>query len=126
MTRATAFLHQRGILHLDIKPDNILYDHNPGDPLPNFYLGDFGIARAEADAVGTNKIGTPLFMAPELAFGLAKPGPAADIWSFAMTIGEALGFWCLMNWTSWLHAGHGQRSSRSLAASSRLLKRPFG
>ncbi len=94
MAGAMAYLHAQGILHLDIKPANILFDTTPGDPEPRFYLGDFGLATAEANATGTTGRGSPLYMAPEVAFGFANAGPAADVWSFAMTIGEALGIWC--------------------------------
>ncbi|KAL2017282.1 hypothetical protein VTK56DRAFT_2351 [Thermocarpiscus australiensis] len=91
---AIEYLHEQGVLHLDIKPENILFDHNKDPSGPDFYLGDLGLAGAEAEFRGAVKIGTPFYMAPEIQLGLSKPCQASDIWSFAMTIGTALGFWC--------------------------------
>jgi serine/threonine protein kinase len=95
MAMALGYLHAKGILHLDIKPDNILVDHPPDNMsrTTNFYLGDFGLARARAEVTG-REAGTPFFMAPELYLKLNPPCEKSDIWSFAMTIGAALGFWC--------------------------------
>jgi serine/threonine protein kinase len=94
MTAAIEYLHAEKILHLDIKPENFLFDHGAGDAQPNFYLGDFGLAMAEAEVRRVRGVGTDFYMDPEIAFALSAPGVASDIWSFAMTIGEALGFWC--------------------------------
>lgn len=60
---ALTFAHQSGVIHRDIKSDNILLDENK-----NSYLGDFGIAKyleVESDLTKDNLIGTPAYLSPE-------------------------------------------------------------
>ena len=68
LARAVHYAHQRGILHRDIKPGNILVD-GKGEP----HLTDFGLARlTETESTVTRTIetlGTPSYMAPEQALG---------------------------------------------------------
>jgi serine/threonine protein kinase/tetratricopeptide (TPR) repeat protein len=68
LSRAVHYAHQRGILHRDIKPGNILIDAK-GEP----HLTDFGLARlTETESTVTRTIetlGTPSYMAPEQALG---------------------------------------------------------
>lgn len=72
--------HQRGILHRDLKPQNILIDQE-GDP----FVTDFGLARRTEDQRQLTQtgavLGTPNFMAPEQASGTADITTAADIYS---------------------------------------------
>lgn len=77
------YAHQRGFIHRDIKPSNILMrdDHHA-------YLADFGLARAlegggDLTQTGT-LLGTPEYMAPELAEGPANT--SSDIYALAVVL----------------------------------------
>ncbi|MCC6624656.1 MAG: protein kinase [Deltaproteobacteria bacterium] len=84
--RALEFAHKRGIVHRDIKPDNILVD---AEDQP--HLTDFGIAKSlQRDVPLTQPgaiIGTPAYMAPEQANSLQdRIGPATDVYSLGATL----------------------------------------
>lgn len=79
---ALSAAHDDGVLHLDIKPQNILLD-DKGRPV----LTDFGIASVtHATAPQTAALrGTVGYVAPERLAG-SEPGPAADLWSLGATL----------------------------------------
>jgi len=94
VARAVDQIHSAGMLHLDIKPSNILLDGQPGAPWDEVapMLADFGIARAGDDpaatAIGPAGVrGTPSFMAPEqIAGDRAGIGPRSDVFALGATL----------------------------------------
>ena len=75
--------HERGIVHKDVKPSNILMDSKH-----NVYLTDFGIAGMSGGEEG-NFAGSAAYMAPEQGQGLITDG-RADIYALSVTLFELL------------------------------------
>jgi serine/threonine protein kinase len=88
VARALHRVHQAGLLHLDIKPSNVLIRRD-GTPL----LADFGVVR-EIDLAATHTrtfAGTPLYAAPEQIRRLDQQlGAHTDVYALGMTLYEAL------------------------------------
>ena len=88
VARALAFAHARGVVHRDVKPQNVLLD---GDGRPK--VTDFGIAREIDLDVGVTQTGTVLgtsdYMAPEQARG-ERPSASTDVYALGAVLYELL------------------------------------
>ncbi|GHD48434.1 serine/threonine-protein kinase [Streptomyces galbus] len=75
--------HAAGILHRDVKPDNVLLGRHD-----RVVLTDFGIAHIEGETNLTDTggfVGSPEYVAPERVLG-RRPGPASDLWSLGVVL----------------------------------------
>ena len=87
VAEAVDYAHRLGVLHLDLKPANILLDE---DGVP--HVADFGLARRLEQGLAPDSdevSGTPSYMAPEQARGKSKlMSPATDIWGLGAILYE--------------------------------------
>ncbi|MDV9173495.1 serine/threonine-protein kinase [Streptomyces sp. W16] len=75
--------HAAGVLHRDVKPDNVLLGRHD-----RVVLTDFGIAQIEGETNLTDTggfVGSPEYIAPERVLG-QRPGPASDLWSLGVVL----------------------------------------
>jgi serine/threonine protein kinase len=93
VTQALTAAHDLGIVHRDVKPENIIL--SGGDNDFQVKLIDFGIAKSQVTRLGAitlvgATVGTPGYMSPEQIMGSSTVDGRADLWSLA-----AVAYWCL-------------------------------
>jgi serine/threonine-protein kinase len=88
IANAVAALHAGGVVHCDVKPDNVFVLNEPGEGgWPRVKVIDYGVARlADAPHCENTVVGTPSFMAPEQWRG--APTPKSDVYAFGCVLYE--------------------------------------
>lgn len=87
IARGLQAAHDAGVVHRDLKPDNVMIGQDD-----RVLLTDFGIARARAAESShetlAGVVGTPAYMAPEQVDGQSPIGPPADLYAFGAVLFE--------------------------------------
>ncbi len=85
VAKALHYAHEQGVLHRDVKPSNILMDRRG-----HAYLTDFGLARLAQAGESTmsmeSMLGTPHYISPEQANGIAELDGRADVYSLGVIL----------------------------------------
>jgi eukaryotic-like serine/threonine-protein kinase len=92
VARALQYAHEQGVIHRDVKPENILLTHDGSS-----MVADFGIARPQSPDPRDQQltttglvVGTPLYMSPEQAGGSDQVDARSDVYSLGCTLYEML------------------------------------
>jgi len=91
LTGAVRYMHARGIIHADIKPENVFLARQEGEPRRRniVKLLDFGLSFRSSTAADQRLGGTPPYIAPERIQGVA-PSPSCDVYSLGALLYELL------------------------------------
>jgi eukaryotic-like serine/threonine-protein kinase len=95
LCEALEHAHARGVVHRDVKPQNVMVVAEPAAGSGFAKLTDFGVAHVAGGDPLTRTgdvVGTLAYMAPEQAEG-KQAGPASDVYSLALTLYEAFAGW---------------------------------
>ena len=94
LCRALTKAHNAGVIHRDLKPDNIFIV--PDDDRRLVKILDFGVAKSTGQAIENSNtktgsmLGTPYYMSPEQAQGVKTIDARSDLWSVAVIVYQCL------------------------------------
>jgi cyclin-dependent kinase len=88
LLKGTAHMHKNGVMHRDLKPQNLLVDET--GPHPLLKVADLGLGRAFSVPIKayTHEIVTLWYRAPEVLLGATHYAPPVDIWSVGCIFAE--------------------------------------
>jgi len=88
LTDAIAFMHQRSITHMDIKPDNVAFDEST----KRLVVFDFGLSMQvdHANPSSSVFVGSPMYMSPQILMRERYNPFYAEVWSLGVTFYEIL------------------------------------
>ncbi len=89
LASALAYAHRKGVVHRDLKPDNILFDESGDSFISDFGVASFASGPATGGLTGNAAIGTPAYMSPEQAQG-DKVDNRSDIYALGVIIFQML------------------------------------
>jgi cyclin-dependent kinase len=93
LIRGVSHCHKHGVLHRDLKPQNLLIAVNPSNPfLSQLKIADFGLSRVFSIPIQsyTTEIVTLWYRAPEILLSAVNYGLGVDIWSIGCIFGELI------------------------------------
>ncbi len=83
---ALQYAHEKGVVHCDIKPENVLINESGVAKVADFGVAE-SLTRTMAPGHAKDLLGTVAYLAPEVIEG-ANPSPASDVYSLALTVFE--------------------------------------
>jgi serine/threonine protein kinase/TPR repeat protein len=94
VTEAVAYAHDRGVVHRDLKPGNVLMNRHDDPGLGRPMVCDFGLAKVLSDSAAMTKVGAQMgtmpYMAPEQFQGTTDITPAADVFALGVLLWRLL------------------------------------